>query len=111
MDNDVVRPGQQVSHIVAQLESADDDGLKHLLGKTREVLKLIIWLAESGDIRMKDVLPHVRAMARAIQRRDKGKAVQAGIAAVTEFGATEAVSDGRIAMDSAPPGSPTILVE
>jgi hypothetical protein len=86
IDNDVGRLGQQLTQIVAQLESANDDGLRHLLGKTSESLNLIVWLAKLGDSRMKAVLPHVRAMARAIERLDKGKAIKAGNAAVTEFG-------------------------
>jgi hypothetical protein len=88
MDNDVGKPAQRVSQIVAQIESADEDGLRDLLGKTREALKLMMWLADLGDHRMKEALPHVRAMARAIQRRDKGEAIKTGKAAVMEFGAT-----------------------
>lgn len=86
LDENIGRPGRQVSQIVAQIESADDDGLRDLLAKTRETLRLMVWLAALGDHGIKDVLPHVRAMARAIQRRDKGEAIKAGNAAVTEFG-------------------------
>lgn len=84
MENHVGRPGQRVSLIVAQIESADEDGLPDLLGKTREALEEIESLAVR-DQRMKEALRLVRAMARALQRKDKRKATRNGRDAMKEL--------------------------
>jgi hypothetical protein len=81
-------PRHHIEQILTQIESADGDGWNDLLGIAREALEETERLAVR-DERRKEALRLVRAMARAIQRKDKRKAIRSGRDALKEFEGAE----------------------